>query len=74
MHPSFLDPTRAQIAYELPLAEVVMDFFDKLKSCTKGYASLDYEPIGYRAGHIVKVDILFEQRGGGRPVLYGAPR
>jgi GTP-binding protein LepA len=55
---SFLDPTRAQIAYELPLAEVVMDFFDKLKSCTKGYASLDYEPIGYRAGFIVKVDIL----------------
>ena len=55
---SFLDTTRAQITYELPLAEVVMDFFDKLKSCTKGYASLDYEPIGYRAGHIVKVDIL----------------
>ena len=55
---SFLDTTRAVVAYELPLAEVVMDFFDKLKSCTKGYASLDYEPIGYRAGNIVKVDIL----------------
>ncbi len=54
----FLDTTRAQITYELPLAEVVMDFFDKLKSCTKGYASLDYEPIGYRPGDIVKVDIL----------------
>ncbi len=55
---SFLDTTRAVITYELPLAEVVMDFFDKLKSATKGYASLDYEPIGYRAGDVVKVDIL----------------
>jgi len=55
---SFLDTTRALITYELPLAEVVMDFFDKLKSATKGYASLDYEPIGQRAGEIVKVDIL----------------
>jgi GTP-binding protein LepA len=55
---SFIDTTRAVISYELPLAEVVMDFFDKLKSATKGYASLDYEPMGYQAGHIVKVDIL----------------
>jgi GTP-binding protein LepA len=55
---SFLDTTRAVVTYELPLAEVVMDFFDKLKSCTKGYASLDYDPIGYRPGDIVKVDIL----------------
>jgi GTP-binding protein LepA len=54
----FLDTSRAMISYELPLAEIVMDFFDKLKSCTKGYASLDYEPIGYRRGEIVKVDIL----------------
>ncbi len=60
----FLDPTRAMIVYELPLAEVVMDFFDKLKSCTKGYASLDYEPIGYRPGEVVKVDILLN----GEPV------
>ena len=55
---SFIDTTRAVISYELPLAEVVMDFFDKLKSATKGYASLDYEPMGYQEGHIVKVDIL----------------
>ncbi len=55
---SFIDTTRAVVAYELPLAEVVMDFFDKLKSATKGYASLDYEPIGYQEGNIVKVDIL----------------
>lgn len=54
----FLDTSRAVITYELPLAEVVMDFFDKLKSCTKGYASLDYEPIGYKVGEVVKVDIL----------------
>ena len=54
----FLDTARAVITYELPLAEVVMDFFDKLKSCTKGYASLDYEPIGFRSGDVVKVDIL----------------
>jgi GTP-binding protein LepA len=55
---AFMDTTRAMITYELPLAEVVMDFFDKLKSATKGYASLDYEPMGYRAGDVVKVDIL----------------
>jgi GTP-binding protein LepA len=55
---NFIDTTRAVISYELPLAEVVMDFFDKLKSATKGYASLDYEPMGYQEGHIVKVDIL----------------
>ncbi len=54
----FIDTTRAVISYELPLAEIVMDFFDKLKSATKGYASLDYEPIGYQEGNIVKVDIL----------------
>ena len=60
----FLDTSRAVITYELPLAEVVMDFFDKLKSCTKGYASLDYEPIGYKVGEVVKVDILLN----GEPV------
>ncbi|HJT25309.1 MAG TPA: translation elongation factor 4 [bacterium] len=60
----FLDTSRAVITYELPLAEVVMDFFDKLKSCTKGYASLDYEPMGYKVGEVVKVDILLN----GEPV------
>ncbi|HET9869351.1 MAG TPA: translation elongation factor 4 [bacterium] len=60
----FLDTTRAVITYELPLAEVVMDFFDKLKSCTKGYASLDYEPMGVKPGNVVKVDILLN----GEPV------
>jgi len=60
----FLDPTRAVVRYELPLAEIVMDFYDKLKSCSKGYASLDYEPIGYQEGDVAKVDILLN----GEPV------
>jgi GTP-binding protein LepA len=58
LNTEYLDPTRAMLSYELPLSEIVMDFYDKLKSCTKGYASLDYDPIGYRGGDVVKVDIL----------------
>ena len=54
----YLSPTRVQLIYHLPLAEVVLDFFDKLKSLTKGYASLDYEPLDFRPGEIVRVDIL----------------
>jgi len=54
----YLSPTRVQLIYHLPLAEVVMDFFDKLKSLTKGYASLDYEPLDFRPSEIVRVDIL----------------
>jgi GTP-binding protein LepA len=55
---SFLSPTRVQIQYDLPLAEIVLDFFDQLKSRTKGYASLDYEVIGERPSDLVKLDIL----------------
>ncbi len=54
----YLSPVRVQIRYDMPLAEIVLDFFDLLKSSTKGYASLDYEPIGIRASDLVKVDIL----------------
>jgi GTP-binding protein LepA len=54
----YLDQTRVTIIYEIPLAEIVYDFFDQLKSGTKGYASLDYELIGYKASKLVKMDIL----------------
>ncbi|MFV0380253.1 MAG: translation elongation factor 4 [Anaerorhabdus sp.] len=54
----YIDDGRNQIIYEIPLGEVVYDFFDRLKSATKGYASLDYELIGYQSGKLVKMDIL----------------
>jgi GTP-binding protein LepA len=54
----FLDPTRVVISYELPLNEVILDFYDKLKSRTQGYASLDYELLGYRESELVRLDIL----------------
>ncbi|HYD10026.1 MAG TPA: translation elongation factor 4 [Acidimicrobiales bacterium] len=54
----YLSPERLELVYRIPLAEVVIDFFDQLKSRTKGYASLDYEPSGYGPAKLVKVDIL----------------
>jgi len=54
----YLSPERVELVYELPLAEVVVDFFDQMKSRTKGYASLDYELVGYRPSNLVKVDLL----------------
>jgi len=54
----YLSPERVELVYEVPLAEVVVDFFDQMKSRTKGYASLDYELSGYRSSHLVKVDLL----------------
>ncbi|MGE5049520.1 MAG: translation elongation factor 4, partial [Deltaproteobacteria bacterium] len=54
----YIGTKRVQITYEIPLAEVVFDFFDKLKSISRGYASLDYEPLGYQEADLVKLDIL----------------
>lgn len=54
----YIDQTRVDIHYELPLSEIIYDFFDRLKSSTKGYASFDYEVIGYRASSLVRLDIL----------------
>lgn len=54
---SYLTPTRVEVTFEMPLAEIVFDFYDKLKSISKGYASFDYHPIGYQQGDLVKLDI-----------------
>jgi len=61
---SYLSPERAEVHYVLPLAEIVFDFFDQLKSRTRGYASLDYEPWGYQPAELVRVDVLLH----GEPV------
>jgi GTP-binding protein LepA len=55
---SYLTQTRVELIFEMPLTEIVFDFYDKLKSQTRGYASFDYQPIGYRESDIVKMDIL----------------
>ena len=60
----YLSEERVELRYQLPLSEIIFDFFDQLKSRTRGYASLDYEPSGYRAQNLVKVDILLH----GEPV------
>src|SRR5688572_29382198 len=54
----YLDPTRVEFIYELPLAEIVLDFYDKLKGSTRGYASLDWEFVDYRANDLVKLEML----------------
>jgi GTP-binding protein LepA len=61
---NYLSPERVELDFEIPLGEIVFDFFDVLKSRTKGYASLDYEPADYRQTNLVKVDILLN----GQPV------
>jgi GTP-binding protein LepA len=55
---AYLNPTRVMLTYEMPLSEIVLDFYDRLKSKTQGYASLDYEVIGYQPATLVKVDLL----------------
>jgi GTP-binding protein LepA len=54
----YLSPERIELVYRIPLAEVVLDFFDALKSRTKGYASLDYEPAGWDSADLAKIDVL----------------
>ena len=54
----YLDPTRVLMHFEMPLAELIVDYYDQLKSRTQGYASMDYEEIGYRAANLVKLDVL----------------
>jgi GTP-binding protein LepA len=54
----YLSPERVELRYTMPLGEIIFDFFDSLKSRTRGYASLDYEPAGYRASDLVRVDVL----------------
>ena len=54
----YIDATRVNIHYEIPLAEIVYDFFDKLKSATSGYASFDYELVGYKVSDLVRMDIM----------------
>ncbi|MBU2493696.1 MAG: translation elongation factor 4 [Bacteroidetes bacterium] len=56
---TYIDPTKADAEFEFPLSEIIFDFFDKLKSISRGYASLDYEYIGYRESELVKLDIMF---------------
>jgi GTP-binding protein LepA len=58
LNQSYLTQTRVELIFEMPLTEIVFDFYDKLKSQTRGYASFDYHPIGYREADIVKMDIL----------------
>src|SRR5579884_2043195 len=57
-HMEYLSEERVHLTYELPLAEIVLDFYDALKSRTRGYASFDYDYVGFRPGQLVRVDIL----------------
>ncbi len=69
----YLSPERVEFVYSIPLAEVVVNFFDQLKSRTKGYASLDYEPDGYATADLVKVDLLINHVAGRRLLHHRAP-
>ena len=66
----YLDPTRVEPHYEMPLNEIIYDFFDALKSRTRGYASLDYEMLDYRPSRLVKLDILLNGEIVDAPQLY----
>ena len=57
----YITPERVRLTYDMPLAEFILDFHDRLKSCTRGYASLDYDHTGFRAANLVKVDVLLQE-------------
>ena len=57
----YITPERVRLTYDMPLAEFILDFHDRLKSCTRGYASLDYDHTGFRASKLVKVDVLLQE-------------
>ena len=65
-HMEYLSEERVHLVYELPLAEIVLDFYDQLKSRTRGYASFDYDLAGFREGELVRVDVLVARRAGRR--------
>jgi GTP-binding protein LepA len=69
-HMEYLSEQRVHLTYELPLAEIVLDYYDQLKSRTRGYASFDYDLAGFRAGKLVRVDVLV----GGDHAQARAPR
>ena len=62
MSTEYLDPRKAQITYELPMSEIIVDFYDKIKSITSGYGSLDYEFSEYKQSDLVKLDILINEK------------
>ena len=61
-HQTYLTTDRVELMFDMPLAEIVFDFYDRLKTVSKGYASFDYSPIGMRASHLVKVDVLLNEQ------------
>ena len=71
MRTEYLSPTRAMLTYDLPLAEMIYDLHDKLKSVTRGYGTMDYEVIGYFPADLVRLDILVDGKGR-RPVASSA--
>ena len=70
----YLDPTRVVLHFEMPLAELIVDYFDQLKSRSQGYASMDYEELGYRAGQPRQGRHPRQRRAGRRPVAHRPPR
>ncbi len=70
----YLSPTRAILVYEMPLAEVIYDLYDKLKSVTHGYGTMDYDFLGYRAADLVRLDVLVHRQPRGRAVHHRPPR